>query len=197
MNVQDFFGKHNGYARMNDLKENGFHTRVIAKALNDNIIEKIKPGLYKLVDYEWDENSSFVDITKVNSKAVICLNSALHYYNLSTINPNLVHVAVPNNTARFSLDYPPVKLFYFSDTIYPPEIIEIKGSNGSFKIYSIEKTICDAFRYRKRIGEDIALEALKNYMRRKESDLNRLYKVAKECKIDKVIEPYIKAMVIE
>ncbi|MBI9032254.1 type IV toxin-antitoxin system AbiEi family antitoxin domain-containing protein [bacterium] len=197
MNVQDFFGKHNGYARMNDLKENGFHTRVIAKALNDKIIEKVKPGLYKLIDYEWDENSSFVDITKVNSKAVICLNSALHYYNLSTINPNLVHVAVPNNTARFSLDYPPVKLFYFSDTIYPPEIIEVKGSNGTFKIYSIEKTICDAFRYRKRIGEDLALEALKNYVRRKESDLNRLHNVANECKIDKVIEPYIKAMVIE
>ena len=46
-------------------------------------------------------------------------------------------------------------------------------------------------------GEDLPLEALKNYMRRKESDLNRLYKVAKECKIDKVIEPYIKVMVIE
>ena len=61
----------------------------------------------------------------------------------------------------------------------------------------MEKTICDAFRYRKRIGENLALEALKNYMRRKEADLNRLYKVAKECKIDKVIEPYIKAMVIE
>lgn len=197
MNVQDFFYKHNGYARMKDLKENGFHTRVIAKALNDNIIEKVKPGLYKLVDYEWDEDSSFVDITEVSSKAVICLNSALHYYNLSTINPNFVHVAVPNNTARFSLDYPPVKLFYFSDTIYPPEIIEIKGANGSFKIYSIEKTICDAFRYRKRIGEDLALEALKNYMRRNESDLNRLYKVAKECKIDKVIEPYIKTMAVE
>ena len=197
MNVQDFFGKHNGYARMNDLKENGFHTRVIAKALSDNIIEKVKPGLYKLVDYEWDENSSFVDITKVNSKAVICLNSALHYYNLSTINPNLVHVAVPNNTARFSLDYPPVKLFYFSDTIYPLDINEVKGSNGTFKIYSIEKTICDAFRYRKRIGEDLALEALKNYVSSRESNLTRLYKVAKDCKMSEVMEPYIKAMVIE
>ena len=148
-------------------------------------------------NYQWDENSSFVDITKVNSKAVICLNSALHYYNLSTINPNFVHVDVPNNTAWFSLDYPPVKLFFFSDTIYPLEIIEIKGSNGTFKICSTEKTICDAFRYRKRKGEDIALEALKNYMRRKESDLNRLNKVAKDCKMSEVMEPYIKAMAIE
>ncbi len=190
MNLQDFFYKHNGYTRMKDLKENGFHTRVIAKALNDNIIEKVKPGLYKLVDYEWDENSSFVDITKVSFKAVICLNSALHYYNLSTINPNLVHVAVPNNTARFSLDYYPVKLFYFSDTIYPLEIIEVKEANGSFKIYSIEKTICDAFRYRKRIGEDLALEALKNYVCSRKSDLNRLYKVAKECKMSEVINHF-------
>ena len=182
---------------MKDLKEYKFHTRVIAKAVDENIIEKIKPGLYKLVDYEWDGNSSFIDITRVNSNAIICLNSALHYYQLSTINPNFVYVAVPHSTARFSLDYPLVKLFYFSDTIYPLEIIEVKEANGSFKVYSIEKTICHAFRYRKIIGEDFALEALRNYMRRNESDLNRLYKVAKECKINKVIEPYIKAMVVE
>ena len=128
---------------------------------------------------------------------MICLNSALHYYNLSTINPNLVHVAVPHSTARFSIDYPPIKVFYFSNTIYPLEIIEVKGSNGSFKIYSMEKTICDTFRYRKRIEEDIALESLNNYLSRKSPDINKLYQIAKQCNIDKVIEPYIKAMVVE
>ena len=70
-------------------------------------------------------------------------------------------------------------------------------SNSSFKIYSIEKTICDVFRYRSKIGEDLALEALKNYMRRKEANLTKLYTVAKMYKIYNVIEPYIKAMVIE
>jgi len=104
MNLQDFFYKHNGYARMKDLKEYKFHTRVIAKAVEENIIEKIKPGLYKLVDYEWDGNSSIIDIV---------------------------------------------------------------------------------------------LEALKNYVNSKESDLNRLYKVAKDCKMREVMEPYIKVMVIE
>ena len=108
---------------------------------------QIQAILYKRVDYEWDEDSSFVDITKISSKAVICLNSALHYYNLSTINPNFVHVAVAHSTARFSLDYPPIKLFYFSDTIYPLEIIEVKGSNGSFKIYSIATHLINQTQY--------------------------------------------------
>lgn len=197
MNVQDFFYKHNGYARMKDLKGSGFHTRVVAKALKENIIERIKPGLYKLVDYEWDEKSSFIDVFEAKKEAVICLNSALHYYNLSTINPDFVYAAVPNNTARLSIDYPPVKVFYFSDTIYPLEIIEVMGTNGFFNIYSMEKTICDTFRYRKRIGEDIALESLHNYLSRKSSDINKLYRIAKQCNIDKIIEPYIKAMVIE
>ena len=197
MKLTEYFINNNGYGIMKNLKVAGFQTRTISEAVNDNIIERIKPGLYKLVDYDWDENSSFIDVFKAKKETVICLNSALHYYNLSTINPDFIYVAVPHNTSKFSLDYPPVKVFYFSDTIYPIEICEIEVENGSFKIYSIEKTICDAFRYRKRIGEDLALEALKNYMRRKESDLNRLYKVAKKCKMSEVMEPYIKALAIE
>ncbi|MBN2830528.1 MAG: hypothetical protein JXR56_09440 [Candidatus Cloacimonetes bacterium] len=181
---------------MKELKKAGFHTRVISKALEDNIIEKIKPGLYKLVDFDWDENSMFIDINKVNAKAVICLNSALHYYNLSTINPDVVQVAVPNNTARFSLDYPPAKVFYFSDTIYPIEIDRKETANGSFNIYSREKTVCDVFRYRNKLGEDIALEALKEYVHGKDVNLYKLYEVSKKCKVFNAMQPYIKSMVL-
>ncbi|MDP8231567.1 MAG: hypothetical protein P9L91_02730 [Candidatus Zophobacter franzmannii] len=196
MDIVTYFIQNHGYGRMKDLKKAGFNTRVISKTLEENIIEKIKPGLYKLIDYYWDENSIYRDIYRANSKAIICLNSALHYYNLATINPGIVQVAVPNNTARFSIDYPPVKVFYFSDTIYPIEIDRIDTANGSFEIYSIEKTICDVFRYRNKLGEDIALEALKNYLSRNDLNLTKLCNVATKCKVLKTIEPYIKALVI-
>jgi len=196
MKLEAFFIKHNGYARMKDLKDEGFHTRTISKAIDDSIIEKIKPGLYKLIDFKWNENSGFNDIFKAKKEAIICLNSALQYYNLSTINPYIIYVAVPHNTASFNIDYPPIKVFYYSDSIYPIEINEINTDNNLFRIYSIEKTICDSFRYRNRLGEDIALEALKNYIKRKDSDLVKLMMIAKQCKTDKIIEPYVKAMVV-
>lgn len=197
MNIREYFISNNGYAKMKAMKEDGFQTRTISKALKDNIIEKIKPGLYKLFDYDWDENSSFIDIYNVKKEAVICLSSALHYYNLSTINPEVIHVAVPHNTARFTIDYPPVKVFFYSNSTYPLEINTVKVGKSNFNIYSIEKTLCDSFRYRTKIGEDIFLEALKNYLNLPIFNLNKLYQIAKQCKIDKKIEPYIKAMVIE
>jgi predicted transcriptional regulator of viral defense system len=195
MEFIEFFENHHGYARMKDLKKNGFHTRTISKALEENLIEKIKPGYYKLIDYDWNENSDFIDINNIKNNAVICLCTALQYYNLSTINPNIIQIAVPHNTARFNLDYPPTKVFYFSDTFYPIEIKEINTEQGNFKIYSIEKTICDIFRYRNKLGEDIALEALKNYVNSQNTDLNKLSIISNMCKINKIIEPYVKAMV--
>ncbi|MDP8221551.1 MAG: hypothetical protein P9X26_09405 [Candidatus Stygibacter frigidus] len=197
--INNYFYTNNGYARMKNLKEAGFHTRTIAKALQDGLIEKIKPGLYKLVDYQWDENSSFVDVCMAKKDAVICLSSALQYYNLSSINPGIISVAVPHNTAKFELDYPPIKTFYFSDIIYPLEIDRKQTRQGYFNIYSLEKTICDIFLYRNKVGEDIVLESLKNYLQNMNVNLPKLYSVAKQFNqnVLGVMEPYIKAMITE
>ena len=94
-------------------------------------------------NYFWDNFFRYINKFQNRLLLKFCQNKFLPKY------------IAPYSTARFSLDYPPVKLFYFSDTIYLLEIIEIKGSNGAFKIYSIEKIICDAFRYRNRIGEPL------------------------------------------
>ena len=107
------FYSNKGYARMKELKVAKIHTRNIANALSEGIIEKIKPGLYKLVNYQWDENGSFTDISKSNKMAVICLTSASEYYEFTTFNPSIITVAVPNNTGRFLINYPPIKTYYF------------------------------------------------------------------------------------
>ncbi|MEA3475285.1 MAG: Abortive infection protein AbiEi [Candidatus Cloacimonadota bacterium] len=195
-NIEAFFKNHQGYARMKDLKDQSFHTRDIAKAVENGIIEKIKPGLYKLIDFTWDEHSGFVDIAKAKGSAIICLTSALSYHNLSTINPGTITVAVPMNTDKFSLDYPPIKVYYFPESLYSFGIEEKKTMSGNFKIYNAEKTICDMFRYRNKLGEDLPLEGLKNYLKRKDADIPKLHEYAIKCKVKTVMLPYIKAMVI-
>lgn len=196
--MKEIFIKNKGYARMKELKAARIHTREIAKAVEQKIIEKIKPGLYKLVDYNWDENSGFIDICKANKKAVVCLLSAAAYYELTTFNPSQIYLAVPNNTDKFILDYPPIKLFYFSDKYYSLGIETIETKTGLFRIYNKEKTIVDLFRYSKRLGEDIALESIKKYLsNRKKRNIPKLIKYAKLCGVIKKIEPIVKAMVIE
>ena len=193
--IVKIFRANNGYVRMSELKSAHIHTRIIAKAVNDGIIEKIKPGLYKLVDYPWDEHGSFVDVCNSNKRAVICLLSAADYHQLTTFNPSEIYVAVPNNTDKFVLNYPPVKVYYFGDNYYKPGIEIFKTKSGTIRIYNKEKTIGDIFRYIGKIGEDIAVESLKTYLQdRKQRNISKLIEYMEICGVRKKTEPMIKAI---
>jgi predicted transcriptional regulator of viral defense system len=189
------FEKNKGYARMQELRNQKIHSRDIAKSVSDGSIEKVKPGLYKLVDYPWDENSSFVDICNSNKKSVICLISAVMYYNLTTFNSSYVTVAVPHNTPSFKLDYPPIQVYYFPRKYYEVGIEEINTKNGLVRIYNQEKSICDLFRYRTKIGDDIVIESLKNYLKQKKRDINKLLEYAEILRVKEKILPFVKAIV--
>ena len=177
---------------MKGLKKAGIHTRVIAAGVQNGIIEKVKPGLYKLLDFPFDENESFVSVCKANKQAVIALLSAASYYELTTYDPPEIYVVVPHNTDRFELAYPPVKVYYFIDKFYIPGISEIETASGKIKIYSKEKTIVDLFRYKDKLGEDTALECLKTYMRLKNRKVNKLGEMAQKTGMYNKMEAYIK-----
>lgn len=189
------FHENNGYSRMKVLRKAGIQTRDIAKAVKDEIVEKIKPGLYKLIDYPWDEHESFADVYNSNKKAVICLLSAASYYQLTTFNPSEVYVAVPNNTDKFILKYPPIKVFYFADSYYEPGIETLQTNSGIVRIYNKEKTIGDLFRYSNKLGEDVAVESLKEYLRnRRKINISKLLEYSEICGVKKKMEPMIKAI---
>jgi predicted transcriptional regulator of viral defense system len=189
------FEKNKGYARMIELKNAHIHTRTIAKAVKAGIIEKVKPGLYKLVDYPWDEHGSFADVCNANRKAVVCLLSAADYHQLTTFNPSEIYVAVPNNTDKFILNYPPIKVYYFGDNYYEPGIETIGTKSGTIRIYNKEKTIGDLFRYINKIGEDVAVESLKEYLKnRKKMSIPKLLEFAEICGVRKKLEPMVKAI---
>ncbi len=180
---------------MNELRKSGIQTRDIAKAVEGGIIDKIKPGLYKLVNYPWDEHGSFADVCNSNKKAVICLLSAASYYELTTFNPSEIYVAVPNNTDKFVLRYPPVKVYYFGDNYYEPGIETLETKSGTIKIYNKEKTIGDLFRYMNKLGEDVAVESLKEYLKnRKTRNIPKLLEYSNICGVKKKIEPMTKAI---
>ncbi len=188
--------KERGYVRMKELKEAGFHTRKISALLKKGQIEKVKSGLYKVPNYNgYNYLTSFLDVTKAAPKAVICLMSAISYYELSTVNPSEIFIAIPLSEKPPKIKYPPIRVFYWPERNYNLGIEEIKTKKGSIKIYDKEKTICDLFRYRDKLGEDIAFEALKNYLRLKDFDLNKLRNYAEKMRVKTILSPYIKAIV--
>ena len=193
--IIDHFESNNGYGKLKEMKSEHIHTRAISKAVENGEIIKIKPGLYKLIDYRWDDLSSFRDICMANNKAVICLTSAAAYHGLTTFLPSRINIATPHNSIKFKLEYPVLKQFYFSPIQYNTGIEIIETSSGNFKIYSKEKTIVDLFRYRNKIGEDIFYESLKNYMNGK-NNINEFIEISTKLRVKNKILPLIKVLAI-
>ncbi|MCX6162882.1 MAG: hypothetical protein NTV87_16300 [Ignavibacteriae bacterium] len=195
--ITKYIKQQGGYATMKGLKEAKYQTRDIRKYVNQNMIEKVKPGLYRLPDtgFYKNVNLSFVDACNAIPTGVICLGSAINYYNLSTYNPREIHIAVLNSEKPVKIIYPPVKFYYFRKNQYETGIEIIKTKYGDIRIYDIEKTICDIFRFRNEYGDEIALESLRNYTKRKDADYNKLRRYSKICRVYSIINPYLKGLI--
>jgi predicted transcriptional regulator of viral defense system len=195
--VTDFIKQNQGYANMKQLKAYGFNTKVIKDSVNKGIVEKIKAGLYRNSDIEPPAgiNIGFIDITKAYKECIICLISALEYYNLTMFNPSSIYVAVRHNKRNIKILYPPVEIFYFRERYYEIGINIIETPFGNIKIYDREKSICDMFRFRNKLGEDIAYEALKNYVKSDQTDFNKLREYAEITNVKLVLTPILKTLV--
>lgn len=191
--IVDYIKEKGGYARQTELREHGFQSRDISALYEQGVLEKVQPGLYKLADSS--VTSGFVDVSKAMPHAVIALLSALAYYELTTFNPSKVHLAIPNDAKPAKLNFPPVEVYYFRQNQYEVGIEEETIHGHSVKIYNKEKTVCDMFRYRNKLGEDLALEGLKNYVSSSEANLNELQKYMRICRVKTVMKPYLKAIV--
>ena len=182
---------------MKELKSASIQTREVSKLLKDGLIERIKPGLYRLpeIPSRLEFRETLVDVCRAIPGGVICLLSALEYHQLTTANPSEVYVAIPHSDKPPKIEYPPVKTFFFRERFFKPGIISQKTKAGTIRVYSREKTICDMFRYRMKLGEDVAIESLKNYVRSKGANLALLQEYAVKCQVKQVMTPYIRALV--
>ena len=184
-----------GYATSKKVRARGIHPRYFKSALDDKIITKIKPGIYKLTNTINTANQGFVDISYAVPDGVICLLSALSYYELTTFNPRVIYVAIKRKSWRPKIEYPPVKFYYFSEKQFEAGIDTIIINKHKVRIYCKEKTICDCFRYRNKLGIDIAKEALSEYLKRKDRDLEKLMKYAKICRVESIMKIWISATI--
>jgi predicted transcriptional regulator of viral defense system len=151
-------------------------------------------GIYRLRDAETLGNPDLVQVSLLVPKAVFCLISALYFHDLTTQIPYSIYIALPNSVRKPRIDYPPLEVFWMLPRPYSAGIEEHIIDGVTVKIYNAEKTIIDCFKFRRRIGEDIALEALKDYWSRPQKDINRLIEYSRIDRVEKIIEPYLKSL---
>lgn len=193
--IKKIFKLYSGYARTKNMLDKGIHPRDIRSALEKGIITKVKNGLYKLVDIPVISNQSFIDVACAVPEGVICLLSALSYYELTTFNPSIISVAIYRKSWRPKIVYPPIEFYYFSKKQFEAGIDEIKIKGYKIRIYCPEKTICDCLRYRNKIGLDISKEGLSEYLKRKNRNLEKLLEYAEICRVKSLLQTWLNVMV--
>jgi len=183
-----------GIIRPRDLKEKGISRSILSRLVAQNKLEKIDRGLYRKVNAPYSEHESLVRLTYKAPRAVICLLSALEFYSITTELPRNVWIAMPKGSHKPRMDYPPVKMTTYSTKTYRAGIQKKIIDKVEVKIYSLEKTIADCFKYRNKIGIDVAIEALKEAKQKHRILADKLWEYCKICGVTNVIRPYMQAI---
>ncbi len=152
---------------------------------------RLKRGLYALA--EGVERSGLVDIQKVVPRGVFCLGTALSVHALGTWEPAEIHLAIRRDYRITLPTYPPARLFSFSGARFDLGVIERATDSGIIRVYDREKTICDVIRFRNSLGLDVAMEALREYLRSPGKDIPRLLEYAKLLRMEGSIRGYLEA----
>jgi len=193
--IYKIFSTGNGFARTNDILVAGIHGRDIRRMRDEGKIIRIKRGLYGLAEIPLISNQGFVDLARAVPRGVMCLLSALSYYELTTFNPSIISMAICRGSREPKIEYPPVEFYHFSKKQFEAGINAIKVKGHKIRIYCPEKTICDCFRYRNKLGLDMAKEGLSKYLKGKDRNLEKLLEYAEICRIKPLLEIWLNAMI--
>jgi predicted transcriptional regulator of viral defense system len=172
----------------------GIHPRTLY-ALRDNaLLERLDRGLYRITNSKPLDNPDFVTVALKVPKGIICLISALAFHHMTTEVPHAVYLAIAANDQAPTLRYPPLRLFWYSQTTFEDGVMAIGMDGVHVRIYSAERTLADCFKYRNKIGIDVCVEALNLYRRRGRMKLHKLEHYAKLCRVERVMKPYMEAI---
>ncbi len=179
--------------RLRDLAAQGVTTNQLQRLIESGRVERVGRGLYRAKDADVTEHHTMVEAALLVPKGVICLLSALRFHGLTTQAPFEVWMAISNKAWRPTTSDVPLRIHYFSGRALTEgvELHEIEGAQ--VKIYGAAKTVADCFKFRNKIGVDVAIEALRDYLRKRLPEKD-LWRYAEICRVRNVIYPYMEAL---
>lgn len=184
-----------GILRPQDLKKFGIARSRIYRLFEKGMLKKIGRGLYVLPDAEPTTNHTIAQVCKRIPSGVICLFSALQYHEITTQQPHRVWIALSRKSWKPVIKDLPINIVWFSDGPSLRAGIEIHNVEGvSVKVYNPAKTVADCFKYRNKIGLDVALEALRECRRANKCTNDDLWHYAKICHVSNVMRPYMEVL---
>ena len=189
------FNEHGGMLRTSKAIRLGIHPRTLYALRDAGEIEPVGRGLYRLSSAPPLSSPDLTAIAIRIPRAVVCLISALAHHRLTTQIPHAVDIALPSHANIPKVDGVPLRVFWYPEPSFRAGVQVVAIDDVSVRIYSPEKTIADCFKYRNKIGLDLAIEALRAYRERAPKP-NRaaLIKFAQINRVQKVMRPYLEAL---
>jgi len=183
-----------GIFRTSDIEAFGMSRATVQRLIERGEVEQISHGLYRLVKGDITEHIGIVAVQKKIPEGIICLLSALQFHGIGTQLPREIWIAIAPKAWRPKDPGFPIRVVRFSG-VYAKYGVEMHKLLGvSVRITSIARTVVDCFRYRNKIGLDVALEALKDVLDRDLASRDEILRTAKVCRAKTVITPYMEAM---
>jgi predicted transcriptional regulator of viral defense system len=183
-----------GILRVRDLTARGIHPEYLRRLCRQGLMVRTGRGLYMAADADISANHSLAEAAKLVPHGVICLLSALRFHDIGTQSPHEVWMALERTAARPRISYPPLRIVRFSGRALTEGIEEHLIEGVPVKVTSPARTVADCFKYRNKIGLDVALEALQECRRNRRCGIDDLWRYAKVCRVANVMRPYLEAM---
>jgi predicted transcriptional regulator of viral defense system len=180
--------------RPRDLTARGLSHKYLIQLEHQGRLERVGRGLYALPEREPSASASLAEVCKRVPEGVGCLLSALAFHTLGTQNPFEVWIAVDRKAHAPRIDYPPVRVARFSGAALTEGVEEHETTDGVIRVYSVPKTVVDCFRYRNKIGLDVALEALRASLVDRRTSIDDLWHYARMLRMANVMRPYLEAV---
>jgi predicted transcriptional regulator of viral defense system len=183
-----------GLARAGDLEARGVPRAKLYQLVQQGLVARQARGIYTVADHRPTAAHTLAQVAKRVPAGVFCLLTALRFHELTTQSPADVWLALPEKARKPRLEYPRLRVARFSGQALS-EGIEIHHLEGvEIRVYSAAKTVADCFKYRNKVGIDVAVEALRDFSRRHRGGATELARFARICRVTRVMQPYLDAI---
>jgi predicted transcriptional regulator of viral defense system len=180
--------------RARDLVPHGLPTIVLTRLVQTGKLERVARGLYGLPGATVSEHRSLAEVSARVPKGVVCLLSALRVHEIGTQAPFEVWLAIPQHMVTPRLDQPAIRVVRMSDAALADGVERMDIDGVDVPVFSAARTVVDCFRFRNKIGLDVALEALRDGWRQRKFSLDDLWRHATRGRVVNVMRPYIEAI---
>ncbi len=191
----DIIAENKKFITTAELKDMGYSYYKMGQLEKNGLLHRVNRTTYENLSYKGDENDFFSAEAYVPN-GVICLMSAARYYGLTNFLPDAVDVAIDRKKKVSTLpEWPELRIFYFNPARMDIGVTEVIEDGNKFHIFDIEKTVVDIIYFRNKIGIEETSEVLKNYLKRKDRQIDRLYTYARRLRCEKVTRTYLEVLI--